>query len=88
MNKKILLDTINYLSKKQNPDEEDLKNEKSAWRQLIQMGVKKKEEIPERAKEKAVKKSKPESKSKENPDFKGTKSTVKTRKTTKKAANP
>jgi len=92
MNQKILLDTVEYLSKKQNPDEEDLKNEKSAWSQLIEMGIKKEEEFPERVKEKVITKSGTKSRSKSKEDnhseSKGIKSITKTKRATKKAANP
>lgn len=48
MDKKILLATVEYLAKKQNPDQEDLKNEKRAWNRLVELGVKNKNEIPTR----------------------------------------
>lgn len=88
MTPKILIDTIEYLSKKQNPDDEDLKNEKSAWIQLVAMGIKEEKEIPERAKDKRGSKSKSGSKKEVNSEGKEFKSTAKTKKTTKKAANP
>lgn len=92
MNKKTLLDTIDYLFKKQNPDEEDLKNEKSAWGQLIEMGIKKEEEVPKRIKEKVTTKSRTKSRSESNNDVdsggKEFKSVAKAKRTTKKAANP
>lgn len=48
MEKKILLATIQYLAKKQNRDEEDLKNEKRAWNRLVELGEKQEEDIPAR----------------------------------------
>lgn len=88
MTQKILLDTAIYLAKKQNPDDEDLKNEKSAWSQLVAMGIREEKEIPERAKEKELSKSRSRSKDESNTKDKEIKSATKTKRTTEKAANP
>lgn len=80
MNEKILMATVEYLAKKQNPDEEDLKNEKRAWEKLVEAGIKKESDIPERAREKAIPKP-PE------PNIEPPKPTPK-KTTTQKAATP
>lgn len=55
MNRSVLLATIEYLSRKEVPDAEDLQNEKRAWDQLVELGIKKDSEVPERVKTVATK---------------------------------
>ena len=64
MNEKLLQATVEYLKNKKNKDQQDLANERRAWSELVRLGVKKEEDIPEYLEEVKVDDPKPAGKKK------------------------